>query len=723
MRVDNEFLMAAERRIDLAGLASTPPRREMHPRASASQKRRRTAHLRFAGATPSETEFERTLGANDLVDEFFLERALAAAQPVCRLTFRDGGDTGHATGFMVSPRLLLTNWHVFKQADLAEAAVAEFDYKLDIRGKAKPGVRFVLRPERCFVNHRALDYALVAVSEVDDEGLVPLHSFGYHRLVADTGKIEPGEWISIIQHPSGGYRQFAIRENELLAKEDHYLLYRSDTAPGSSGSPAFNDSFQVVALHHSGKARKEDGRYVLKNGTRVANLAGVDESQAIWEANEGVRVSVLVDSMRSNLNRGNPFIEELLAAIQSEQGDIMSNTVRTNQLDAARPRNASSRANEAGTSIGVGGASAGIVIPLQLHIFLTAGGGLQATLPFGSGAAAVSLAGVGGPEGEEALVLKQPFIETPYSSRKGYRDNFLGTAIPLPTVTDLTQVATMANGEHAIPYEHFSVVLHKQRKLALVTAWNVNGSPASRQPEPKPAGAYSRKGLTGLKNYEMEKWKTDPRLPAGDQIPDAFYTKDGGAFDKGHVVRREDVCWGSTYKQVRRGNGDTFHVTNCTPQVKEFNQSQAQGIWGELENFVLAQVRADKDKYCMFAGPLFSDGDRVFEGEDEDGAELRVAIPQKFWKVVVAKVAGALAAFAFLLEQDLTQVVLEDEEFKVTSEWTPYLVSVPDLEEKLGIVTFPQVLRDADRFGDPGGHEALRGRGVKFFEKKAAAPG
>src|SRR4029079_10930408 len=136
---------------------------------------------------------------------------------------------------------------------------------------------------------------------------------------------------------------------------------------------------------------------------------------------------------------------------------------------------------------------------------------------------------------------------------------------------------------------------------------------------------------------------------------------------------------------------------------------------------ILAQARADKDKYCMFAGPLFSESDRVFAGEDEDGSELHLAIPQRFWKVVVAKVSGALAVFAFLLEQDLTQVVLEDEEFKVTSEWTPFLISLPDLENMLGIATFPQVLRDADQFGDSGGHEALRSRGVELFKKSAAA--
>ncbi len=391
MRIDHDLAAATERRTESFEL---PPRTlaslTSGARRPTQSKRLRSQQLNFAGATPSETEFERILGANDLVDEFFLQRALVAARPVCRLRFRDGADIGYATGFMVSPRLLLTNWHVFKRKDVAVDAVAEFDYKLDIRGKPQPGVRFALQPERFFENNQALDYALVAVNEEDDEHSVPLSSFGYHRLAPSPSKIDAGEWISIIQHPSGGYRQFAIRENELLALEDNYLLYRSDTAPGSSGSPAFNDSFQVVALHHSGKARKDGDQYVLKNGTRVPSLEGIDESQVIWDANEGVRISVMVQNIQTTLDSADPFVQELVAAIQSDQGDIMSNTIRTGHfVDAGSPE-ASVETNR--TSISANGASAGIVIPLQLHISLTAGGSVPVTQASGIRPLAVSAA-------------------------------------------------------------------------------------------------------------------------------------------------------------------------------------------------------------------------------------------------------------------------------------------------------------------------------------------
>ena len=202
--------------------------------------------------------------------------------------------------------------------------------------------------------------------------------------------------------------------------------------------------------------------------------------------------------------------------------------------------------------------------------------------------------------------LVSPIVDSDYSTRKGYAENFLGEPVPLPTVKDTSVVAKMDNGKHVIPYEHFSVIVHKQRRLALLTASNVEGNTADRAPEP---GDYGRDSLGGLGPNDQEKWVTDPRIPELHQLPDKFYNKDGGAFDKGHIVRREDVNWGRSYDQIQRANGDTFHTTNCSPQVKGFNRSP--GRWGALENDVLSQAKGKpKDgvsqRFCLFAGPWCS---------------------------------------------------------------------------------------------------------------------
>ena len=69
-------------------------------------------------------------------------------------------------------------------------------------------------------------------------------------------------------------------------------------------------------------------------------------------------------------------------------------------------------------------------------------------------------------------------------------------------------------------------------------------------------------------------------------------------------------------------NGDTFHTTNCSPGIAGFNRSnKGKDNWGDLENLVQAQTRAEKA--ILFSGPVLADDDQVFNGRDIHG---RVAI-------------------------------------------------------------------------------------------------
>jgi hypothetical protein len=107
---------------------------------------------------------------------------------------------------------------------------------------------------------------------------------------------------------------------------------------------------------------------------------------------------------------------------------------------------------------------------------------------------------------------------------------------------------------------------HKDR----FTASNVDAGAKRKKPDSRKK--YTRKALGGLGDHDMEQWFVDPRIPETQQLPDRFFTKDKGAFNKGHLVRREDVAWGDSYEEIRFANGDTFHTTNCSPQVAGFNR-------------------------------------------------------------------------------------------------------------------------------------------------------
>lgn len=674
------------------------PKRGIKPiQASEPALARRAANLGFAGARPSTTELERLIGNNDLVDEFYLQRALVAAKPVMRITLRDpaGRERGWATGFMVSPRLLLTNWHVFPALDETNNAIAEANYVLDITGNPAPSYRFAIRGDLFYFANEDLDFSLVAVDHMAQDGRTALAGFGYHRLIAEPNKIREGESMTLIQHPGGERRQFAIRENQLTKILDEFLWYVSDTAPGSSGAPAFNDSFQVVALHHSGAARRDAaGDYMLKDGTTVASLDGVDDSKIDWEANEGLRISVLCSFLQANLRPDNLVVKELFQAMQG--GDIMSNVIRGIVPAPSLP------APELTLQSNVQSGNV-LTIPLQLQISLSVGTGLTGMIAQDSRSLIRDAAEPKPLVSAEAL--RYPIVDRDYSTRAAYDPNFLKVLAPLPTVKDQTLVAKMANGEYRIPYEHFTIVVNKKRRLPLFTACNVDYSQKRRRPEP---GDYSRDGLSGLGPMDQEKWLTDPRIPQQDQLPDVFYTKDGGNFDKGHVVRRDDVCWGDSRDHVVRANGDTFHVTNCTPQVAGFNRSvDGKENWGDLENEI--QKQAKTERLSILAGPILGDDDRFFEGRDDFGP-IKIQIPREFWKIVLANDNGKLAAYAFILQQDLRGV---PEEFRLTATWRPYLVSLAHLQGRLTGVLFGKELHAADK-SRHGGHEVAQAIGAEI---------
>jgi endonuclease G len=324
-----------------------------------------------------------------------------------------------------------------------------------------------------------------------------------------------------------------------------------------------------------------------------------------------------------------------------------------------------------------------------IHHLIVGAGAAPAIITGSQAAPAARVAIPGGSAFYERTI--EPIVDTDYGNRKGYIDDLLGIRVPLPKVIDPGVVSRMDTGECVLPYQHFSVVMHKTRRLALFTASNVTA--LKRLKEPEPDQDYTRRGLGGFGEDDTERWLTDPRIPELHQLPDTFYNRDRKSFDKGHIVRREDVCWGTTYAEVRRANGDTYHTTNCSPQVKAFNRPSAGGVWGKLENYILTQAKSES--YAVFAGPVFAEDDEWFEGVDKRGP-IRVQIPRAYWKVIVARGERGLETFAFLLTQDLSSVVMEDE-FSVSASWAEHVVPVDELQGQLQGLKFATAIRRADQ--------------------------
>lgn len=307
--------------------------------------------------------------------------------------------------------------------------------------------------------------------------------------------------------------------------------------------------------------------------------------------------------------------------------------------------------------------------------------------------------------------MQVPIIHPNLESRTGYRPDFLGLpggkVVPLPKLTAAGKAvaAKLEDGSTELKYHHFSVVVNKKRRLAIFTASNVDWRPSVRTVNGRKP---SRRELTGLDDNAQEQWVTDPRIPDAHQLPDVFYTKDGGAFDKGHIVRRDDVAWGTTFDDMQKGNGDTYHTTNCSPQVAGFNRSaNGEDNWGDLENLVQKETKSER--VCVFAGPVMTDDDRVFHGKDQRGA-TSVQIPSKFWKIVVANGPDGPGAYGFVLEQDLSRVPLETPlEFAVPQPWRRYMRKIADIEEMLNDWADLGWLKDRDAIDTDEGRRVAAG--------------
>ncbi|MBZ5505829.1 MAG: serine protease [Acidobacteriia bacterium] len=212
-----------------------------------------------------EAGLERVINSEDnFLDIHLLTGALYCARAVGRVEVPEGSAVG--TGFLVGPDLLLTNHHVLPKQEHLEDGVVRFGYYNDASGVPMAGKVVKMKIDFFFTSpaHK-LDYSLVRLQEAPlreitaqgdliGKSIAELAQIGKHRGYLDLVSSEPPKLhrVNILQHPKGDPLKVVMTQNYVdLCAEDR-LRYVADTMNGSSGSPVFNQRWQVVAVHHSG---------------------------------------------------------------------------------------------------------------------------------------------------------------------------------------------------------------------------------------------------------------------------------------------------------------------------------------------------------------------------------------------------------------------------------------------------------------------------------------
>ena len=201
------------------------------------------------------------------------DRLVQIERRVCRVEL-EGNALG--TGFLVGPDTVLTNWHVFeiaKNAGKIAQLGCRFDYVRLPNGQTDPGQLILLDAAGSLdgspytAGEKAgnpdspppptmdeLDYALLRLASRVGEQQVDGAARGWIALPNSVLPLPADAPILIVQHPEGTPMKLALDTQAVVGPNGNgtRIRYRTNTDPGSSGSPVFTMDWDIVALHHCG---------------------------------------------------------------------------------------------------------------------------------------------------------------------------------------------------------------------------------------------------------------------------------------------------------------------------------------------------------------------------------------------------------------------------------------------------------------------------------------
>jgi endonuclease G len=188
-----------------------------------------------------------------------------------------------------------------------------------------------------------------------------------------------------------------------------------------------------------------------------------------------------------------------------------------------------------------------------------------------------------------------------------YRKKFLGSGFSIDLNTTMIEQSNKRRYVVLI-HEHFKTLYDRELRMPLVTYANFD---------------YTKRRETALS--EERQFSYDPLLPEAEQIGPSFYEKD--EFDKGHMVRRASIDWGSTQEEALSAQLQSDYYTNIVAQYANFNRI----VWKSVET-ECSELARKHGKIIEITGVWISDIKKY--DSNRDNSDKRV-VADAFWKCCV----------------------------------------------------------------------------------------
>jgi len=297
----------------------------------------------FIGKEEFAQSQEAMYDQNNFLSAHFLSEGAEIQKAIAMVTLKVAksglpSGSGWGSGFLISNSLFMTNNHVILNEAFCDDVNMQFMYQDNYNTEPAISSEFFETNEDSFFHTNAgLDYTIVRLRRNPYRFRIPFpyrlgedrvnHSYPAKHEYADTEQIEELNYLSdfitkkqpisefdpgrilhffgytpgskygfiplrptvsypeglrlnVIQHPQGRKKEVVVQQNELTDVHTNVIHYFSDTDYGSSGSPVFNNTWDLMALHHARKPSES--------------------------ANEGMRIDKIVADLRNEFQTSNP---------------------------------------------------------------------------------------------------------------------------------------------------------------------------------------------------------------------------------------------------------------------------------------------------------------------------------------------------------------------------------------------------------------------------------